>query len=109
MYKTMNFEGILEHPLQPNLVIYGRKRLIQNPKLQQLKENEGPSIKAVPAFNLEQPGNSLLNNNMSYKSVTNSIRHTRVNFRRRDTKTAIQVNRIRLGSTEELFQKFGSK
>ena len=26
MYSTMNFEGILEHPLQPNLIIYGKKR-----------------------------------------------------------------------------------
>jgi hypothetical protein len=26
MFKTMNFEGILEHPLQPNLIIYGKTR-----------------------------------------------------------------------------------
>ena len=39
MYKTMNFEGILEHPLQPNLVIYGKKRVMMKPKPQNPKSN----------------------------------------------------------------------
>lgn len=28
MFKTMHFEGILKHPLQPNMIIYGKKRLV---------------------------------------------------------------------------------
>lgn len=33
MYNTMNFEGILEHPLQPNLIIYGKKRRVYESSL----------------------------------------------------------------------------
>jgi len=28
MYTTMNYEGILENPLQPNLIIYGKRRKV---------------------------------------------------------------------------------